>query len=339
MIISIGEFIKFFRKRHKLSQEQLAGILECTPKGLSKIENGMSSPRAYTVKLFEDHFKVKISRYYQSNAEMLPLSSYEMSMAMLTAVGSGNYKSAYGLACDFERSDYIKNKECHLNIHYVKARFFAAMACDYFEAVKNCAQGLTYEEYVYFYDDRDDRPLIVESFMPSAGSLQLINFLGICFVYLKEQNKATAIFEEALTALNKLLNEPNLISFCYSKEDVISPYTAFCNNLSHIYYEQKRYNDALDIADRGLSIIKRYGMSVFSGEHLYIKFKSLCSLHQYTEAMRILPDVLFLYKNIMDAKQFSELNDEFCEEFPKINNMINAVFSMFNTMLTMCSNA
>jgi transcriptional regulator with XRE-family HTH domain len=336
MIISVGEFMKFFRKRNKLSQEQVADILGCTVKGLSKIENGVSSPRAYTIGLFEDFFKVKISRYYQRNTEMLPLSSYETLERMLESVGNGDIKGAYNIACEFESSAQARSKECQLNIQYVKARFFAAIAGNYGQAVERCVDGLKYEDYVTWQqDDKVGRPLVIESFLPSVSALQLINFLGLCLFENNEREKSVAVFEEVLSSIDRLFNEPKLLKFCYSREEVCNPYCAICNNLAHACYAMGEYEKSLSIAEKGALNNAYFGISPFKADLHYIKFKALCALGRDSEALQILPDVFFLYRGSRNPVEMLSIKDELAGEFPRLSNSINTLFNMWNALYTM----
>lgn len=256
MVISIGEFIKFFRKQNGLSQASLAEILECTIKGLSKIENGQSSPRGYTIKLFEDYFKVKTSRYYQGNAQTISLAAYEIMWDMLMSIASGNYKKAYKLACQFEESELAKSDECNLNINYAKARFYADFAENYNEALKYYKKGIDCEDYIYF---DDDGKLKIESFMPSVFVLQLIANMAICFDNMGQLDKAIQVLESSINSLRKFFELPLLINFCYSKEDILFPYSLLENLLSKFYYKQGRMEDVLHAVERSLqSKAKRF---------------------------------------------------------------------------------
>jgi len=335
MVISIGEFIKFFRKRHKLTQQQLADILEITPKGLIKIEKGLSSPRAYTIRLFEDYFKVKTSRYYHSTADTIPLASHEIMWDMLMCTASGNYKKAYKLACQFEDDfELTKNNDCYINIYYTKARFFADYCDNLSEALKYYLQGIQYEDYVYF--DKSDGTLVIESFMPSIFSLQLIGNLAECLHKLGKIAEAVQVTECAYSALRKLDNLPLLVNFFYSKEDVLYPSSLLENLLAELYYKQGRFEDALNAVEDSLSNQTVFG-ALHLGDKSLLKFKALCSLDRFAEATSVLPDVLFYNKQQLDETALELLIAELCKDFQVMAKQIKAFSSMFDTMYSMHS--
>lgn len=328
MVISIGEFIRFFRKRHGLSQAALADILEITTKGLSKIENGGSAPRAYTIKLFEDFFKVKTSRYYQNSSQMTSLASYELMWEMLMCTASGNYKKAHKLAVQFESSDAVKSNEVNLNINYAKARFYADFAESYEEALLFYKKGLAFEDYVHF---DDAGVLVIESFMPSVSGLQLLANMAKCLNHLGRAESAMQVLEATLDSLKKFLDLPLLMNFCYSKEDVLFPYSLIENLLSGLYFEHGRFEDALRAVEQSLGSKTVFG-AFHMEEKLTLKFKSLCSLKRTGEAVLILPDVLFHSKRAMDEQSFGQFVTDLRIQFPEVGKQITSLANMLETM-------
>ncbi|MDR0999842.1 MAG: helix-turn-helix domain-containing protein [Clostridiales bacterium] len=335
MVISIGEFIKFLRQRAKISQEELANALGCTVKGLSKIENGASMPRAYTVGLCEDYFKVKISRYYPNTGETVTLKAYDKSWEILRTLGLEDLTRAYNLACDFERSKLVKNSINYMDIYFAKARFYAGVANDPLKAIECCETGLKYEKYIIYSPDSNSKPLTIETLIPSMNLFNLTNFLSLCLSENGEKAKATAIWEEGLSALTKLFNETHLTSFCYDSYRLGRCYSAHCCTLADVYYEMGRFTEALGMATNGINLSEEFGSIAFLCDTIYIKFKALCKLKKYSEALSILPDMLFLYKESKNKEQYANLNSEFAQDFPEIETQINNVFSLYNTLRTM----
>jgi len=313
-----------------MTQEQMAQILECTTKGLSKIEKGLSSPRGYTIRLFENHFKVKLNRYYQNNTEALPLDSYEFMWEMLVHSMSGDHKKAYKKACQFEESTLPKNSEARLNINYIKGRFYSSVAENQLEALKYYIKGIEYEDYMYY--DQEKQMLNIESFMPSVYSLQLVAHMAECLRQCGSIESAVQMTEECLRVLKKFIDMPVLMHFCYSKEDILYSYSNIESHLSELYYEQRRFEDALDTIKSSLENHTVFG-ALHLGEKYYIKFKSLCSLNRFGEAMQILPDVLFHNKRTLSIANFEALQVDLSESFPEVSKQINAFFNMFSSIM------
>ena len=332
MVIPIGEFIKFFRKRAKMSQTALAEIMEITSKGLGKIESSASSPRVYTIKLFENHFKVNLGRYYRSQEDALPLASFECMWEMLMCIMRDNHVQAFKLACLYEGDEYIKNNEFHLNINYAKARFYAATADSHQEAIKYYKRGLKYEDYVHF--DEDTQVLTIESFLPSVEALQLLINMANSMKMLGQIGTAIQIANECYNALRKFISMPLLVHYFYDKFDIMVPYSLFENFLAELYYEERRFNDALNIVSESIQNQRAFG-ALHLNEKYLIMFKSLAALGRTSEALAILPDVLFYAQKLPDEEVLSSMQIALSAEFPAITKQIAAICTMFNTMTTM----
>ena len=67
-------------------------------------------------------------------------------------------------------------------------------------------------------------------------------------------------------------------------------------------------------------------------EKLAIKFKALCSLKRFNEAIAILPDMLFYNKHTVSEQNFKQFLAEITESFPDVAKQIHALASMLDTM-------
>jgi len=310
MLISIGEFIRFFRVRHKMTQQQLADVLGITTKGLRNIGKGQSNPRAETLALVEDYFKIKISRFYPSNTDMLTLETYRLMWEMLELADKGDLPRAYLRANKLERLDRHKNDICHLNIAYVKARYFGDFQGDWQQAQTHILNAIQYADYTDF-----GAHLRIESIYPSNSEFRTFKYLGEVHLAVGKSAKAIQIFEEVLTSMESILQDVHLRQIFSNLEELTKLYHDFIPELATHYYEAGQYEQALQTIEKC--------------HHPHpTEFKALCRLGRVSEALNLLVDTCSYAKN-------PELERELVEDFPELERQIRAVFQMYGALVGM----
>tara|TARA_R110002110_G_scaffold387396_1_gene599247 strand:+ start:6903 stop:7250 length:348 start_codon:yes stop_codon:yes gene_type:complete len=67
---TLGRQVKTAREAKRLTQEQLAGLVERTPEALSNIERGHSVPSLDTLEKLSIHLDVPIAEFFEQAKEM-----------------------------------------------------------------------------------------------------------------------------------------------------------------------------------------------------------------------------------------------------------------------------
>lgn len=302
MMISIGEFIRFFRVRNKMTQQELADKLGITAKGLRNIGKGQSVPRSDTLALVEDHFKIKISRFYPSNTQMLSLETYRLMWEMLDHVDKGDLPRAFLRAHKLERLERQKNSLCYLNIAYVKARYAGEFQGDWKQAKDHVLTAISHADYMAFTDR-----LTIESVFPCRQEYAAVKFLGIVFLAMGEAPKAVQIFEEILTRMESILQDTPLRQIFSNLDELTNLYQNFLPELARTYYELGYYQQALKTSE----------------PQSPLRFKALCKLGRFEEALNLLINVL------SNASDKDVLKDQLIEEFPEIGTKIQGIFHLY----------
>lgn len=322
MMISIGEFIRFFRVRHKMTQQELADLLGMTPKGLRNIGKGQSVPRAATLSLFEDYFKVKISRFYPSNVDMLTLETYRLMMEMLD-MAHADIAKAHELAIKLERLDRFKNNTCLMNILYVKAKHAGEALGEWQQAQALIFEALGYVNYVAY-----DHKLQIDSFLPCPMEYAVLHFLGTA-LFKQNDPASIQVFESIVASMETILSDKTLSQILTNLEEINELYGIYQPNLAKAYYYFGRYEEALLVIKKSLVLNAK---SVNLVEKYRLQFMILCAMDKEDLALKLLPDLFAFSRRLNGNRHLRTLVGELKENYPHLSKKIGALYKMYSAL-------
>ena len=322
-MISIGEFIRFFRIRNKMTQQELADLLGMTTKGLRNIGKGQSVPRPGTLALFEDHFKIKISRFYPSNIDMLTLETYRLMYEMLDLAQNNQLEKAYEQCLKLERLDRFKNQTCLMNILYLKARYEGEARNDWERALSLILEAVGYVNYVTY-----SGTLQIDSLLPCPMEYEVLHFLGVTLLNLSDP-AALQVFESIVASMEKILADKALAQVLINLEEINELYGIYQPHLAKSYFELGRYEEALFVIKKSLVLNAK---TVNLVEKYYLHFKILIAMDREDLALKMLPDLLVFSRRLSGSRDLRVLIAKLKEEFPHLSKKINAVYKMYTAM-------
>lgn len=336
-MISIGEFMKLFRKKHNMTQKELAEELGISRKGMRNIENNRSLPRLATVEAFEEYFKVKLGRYFQTYAEKIEMASYKKMQAMLKILEASEGEEdereitrAYQIACELKSSEFQKNTDCWQAYYLVKAQFYRMVIKDRESAYISCLKGLKFEAFV---DYQQGRGLIIDSLLPSLYGMKLIRLLAEVLTELNELNQAVEILEKVLQKLAAIHHENEILQNYFHRTDILLEWSLIEKELAKIFYAQGHFEKALLLVNSSLA--KSIFFCYQQDEVYWLKFQILCALSRQHEALELLPDLLWLVHwrwKQRNPRKILEFQKEMSKKFPELKLQINKAFSLYQQL-------
>lgn len=80
---TVGNNIRFYRKRLGMNQEQLAELIDITPPSLSSLENGVTFPAYGTFIRLIDKLRIRPYQLFISDGEDLAISDKELQVSIV----------------------------------------------------------------------------------------------------------------------------------------------------------------------------------------------------------------------------------------------------------------
>ncbi len=309
--LHIGEVISHLRKKHNLTQSQLADKI-CSREYLCKLEKGAFFPTIYTVDLLSKRLNENIYEFYQDIERHNDIDTHIKIQEINELIAQGGEKDLEirELIQKYEDLPSFKTGEALQFMLYSKAICSYYLDRNYNQAIDFSLQGLcvykksfnlnNWTEYIY-----------------TNVELTLINMIASIYCRLENIDKGISIYFELLKYLEKYLSQ-SLYDIHTTGHFYINLYTKVAYNTSNNLIFYKRYKDALDIVDNAINISLRTKYMNAYPSLLKNKLEILYILEDYENARKFYYKALVYYEDMLTEEDVQELIKKANKNYPKI---------------------
>lgn len=303
---SIGDVVRYLRKKEELSQEQLANILYLSKTVISKIESGKREATQEQLILLSNFFKFDLLTFATKIHNFKTLEHYLLSHELTDYIRNNQFDEIYNVTQSnptFIELNYgtpkILSTYCNtlIQIHIHKNINNALMIATEFFNVK-------------LSDFSKFTPIISES----NQYYSLILTLCYCLCEIGNQEKALLVYERTLTFLESTYFNENLpflnIDNFYRKFYIIC-----LNNIADIYFNSQDYELALEYCNKALLNSNKLNILSILPHLIKLKIEILCSQNEYTLAKETYMDFKSICRLTYQEKYFNASTDTFKSKY------------------------
>lgn len=309
--LHIGEVISHLRKKHNLTQQQLADKI-CSREYLCKLEKGAFFPTIYTLDLLSKRLNENIYEFYQEIERHNDLETHLKIQQINEFIAQGSDKDLElrRLIAEYENLPTFKSGESLQFIYYSKAICSYYLDKDYNEAIDFSFKGLC----VY---KKDFKLKNWTDYIYTNVELTLINLMASSYCRSADSDTGLSIYYDMLKYLEKYLSR-SLYDIHSTGHFYINLYTNVAYNTSNNLIAHNKYTDALKIVDNAINIsIRTKYMNVYPSL-LKNKFMILYMLEDYENAKKYYNKALIYFEDMLSNDDLTELIKMAKEECPNL---------------------
>lgn len=298
--LHIGEVISYLRKKHNLTQQQLADKI-CSREYLCKLEKGAFFPTIYTIDLLSKKLNENIYEFYQEIERHNDIETHIKIQQIneLISSGSDNDLEIRRLISEYENLPSFKTGESLQFIYYSKAICSYYLDKNYSEAIDFSFKGLCVYKKDFKLDNWTD-------YIYTNVELTLINLIASSYCRNNDLEIGLSIYFDMLKYLEKYLSR-SLYDIHSTGHFYINLYTKVAYNTSNSLISKKRYLDAIKILDNAINIsIRTKYMNVYPSL-LKNKFVTLYMLNDYENAKKFYNKALIYFEDMLSNDDLTEL--------------------------------
>lgn len=317
-----GEFLKYIRTLHNLSQEQLAeGV--CCVRQLIRIENGDNNPSLPVLHELSNKLNVDLQEYYRVVTCTGSFFAHKFKDEFDNLLVIQDYNGLKQLVEEMGALDEFQEGENLQYIFYGKAICSTYLNVDFSLSNNYCYEGLSLEDLTFNLDTIRDK-------IYSNIGLTMINLMGYNYNKLNEKDKSCKIFEDLFIVLhNYISNAP--FTMYRSLDFQKKLYQSTTHNLGIIFMNKKEYNKALDYINKGIDLSLKENYMRYLPELLRQKSKLLFKIGNYHESYETYQICRSFYKLSKSAEDTLKLEKEFdniISSYPQANfNVLEEIMS------------
>ncbi|HBB28039.1 MAG TPA: hypothetical protein DC000_02105 [Clostridiales bacterium] len=309
--LHIGEVISYLRKKHNLTQQQLADKI-CSREYLCKLEKGAFFPTIYTIDLLSKKLNENIYEFYQEIERHNDMETHLKIQQIneLISTGGDNDLEIRKLIEEYENLPTFKTGESLQFIYYSKAICSYYLDKNYTEAIDFSYKGLC----VYKKDFKLEN---WTEYIYTNVELTLINLIASSYCRCDDSDTGLSMYYEMLKYLEKYLSRP-LYDLHSTGHFYINLYTNVAYNTSNNLFSKSEYVEALKIVDNAINIsIRTKYMNVYPSL-LKNKFMILYMLQDYENSKKYYNKALIYFEDMLSNDDLKELINMAKEKCPNL---------------------
>lgn len=309
--LHIGEVISYLRKKHNLTQQQLADKI-CSREYLCKLEKGAFFPTIYTIDLLSKKLNENIYEFYQEIERHNDMETHLKIQQIneLISTGGDNDLEIRKLIEEYENLPTFKTGESLQFIYYSKAICSYYLDKNYTEAIDFSYKGLC----VYKKDFKLEN---WTEYIYTNVELTLINLIASSYCHCDDSDTGLSMYYEMLKYLEKYLSRP-LYDLHSTGHFYINLYTNVAYNTSNNLFSKSEYVEALKIVDNAINIsIRTKYMNVYPSL-LKNKFMILYMLQDYENSKKYYNKALIYFEDMLSNDDLKELINMAKEKCPNL---------------------
>lgn len=306
-----GMLLRELRESRNITREQLAQNI-CTPKQIYRIEKGEYEPSLYLLNQLSIKFNMDLNEYFKMYFSSKSIVAFDGIKNLNKAVENNDVKALKKIVEKYENVKDFKQGENLQHILYGKALCTALIDGNYTKSLEYCYNGLLVENPNFTIDT------IAEHTYSNVG-LSLLNCMSRNYMALNKLNIGIKILTDLLSVVEYYIFE--------------SPYPMYqTSEFSKKFYQNTLYNlsvhllkshdtkNALNYVNKGIEFsLKEYNLR-FLPELLFIKFRLLYHMENYTESKEYYIQVKNLLTITRQENKLKELEETVTNEYPLLLN-------------------
>lgn len=302
-----GELLRELRESRNITREQLAQNI-CTPKQIYRIERGEYEPSLYLLNQLSIKFNVDLNDYFKMYFSSKSIIAFEGIKSINKAVENNDIIAVNTLIKKYENLPDFKQGENLQHILYGKALCAALISQNYPQSLQYCIDGLKIEAPDFSIDN------ISQNIYSNVG-LALLNCMSRNYMALNKLNTGIKILMDMLSVIEGYILEspyPMYQSSEFSKKI----YQNTLYNLSVHLLKLGEIKNALNYVNKGIDFsLKEYNLR-FLPELLFIKFRLLYRIENYTESKEYYHQAKNLLIILNQPAKLAELEETVSKEYP-----------------------
>ncbi len=309
--LHIGEVIYYLRKKHNLTQQQLADKI-CSREYLCKLEKGAFFPTIYTLDLLSKRLNENIYEFYQEIERHNDIETHLKIQQINELISSGgdNDLEIRKLITEYENLPTFRSGESLQFIYYSKAICSYYIDKNYTEAINFSFEGLC----VYKKDFKLENWI---DYIYTNVELTLINLMASSYCRCDDSDTGLSIYHDMLKYLEKYLSR-SLYDIHSTGHFYINLYTNVAYNISNKLFAQQKYIEALKTIDDAINIsIRTKYMNIYPSL-LKNKFLILYMQQDYENAKKYYNKALIYFEDMLSNDDLTELIKMAKEECPNL---------------------
>jgi len=309
--LHIGEVISYLRKKHNLTQQQLADKI-CSREYLCKLEKGAFFPTIYTIDLLSKKLNENIYEFYQEIERHNDMETHLKIQQIneLISTGGDNDLEIRKLIEEYENLPAFRTGESLQFIYYSKAICSYYLDKNYTEAIDFSSKGLC----VYKKDFKLEN---WTEYIYTNVELTLINLIASSYCRCDDSDTGLSMYYEMLKYLEKYLSRP-LYDLHSAGHFYINLYTNVAYNTSNNLFSKCEYVEALKIIDNAINIsIRTKYMNIYPSL-LKNKFMILYMLQDYENSKKYYNKALIYFEDMLSNDDLKELINMAKEKCPNL---------------------
>lgn len=307
MDTNIGELIRFYRKRAKLTQGELGkGI--CSAKYIGLIEKGVNIPTLYVVNRISERLKVNIYYAYGYAYKYNNIETYGIALDINEALNRKNYRQLEKYLDLYKDSYDFQEGEALLLLTYVEV-ILQTRKGNCTEVIKLIEEKFPECKTDCFDEDKD---------MPGVEQALILSY-AVNKRKIGETEFAKKVFISQINRLTKLLN----INY-YDDEGKKKPWIAMLANcVLNLYYTEDELNENLDtIIMNAIEVNKRENRAMFLSELLLCHTTYLLSKGNIEEAKKQFHLAECFFTFYSEGRSFAEVSKRTINRFSDVTMLM-----------------
>ena len=306
-----GEFLKEIRTINNISIEGLADGI-CSTRQLMRIEKGENDPSLYVLHNLSIKLNIDLQEYYRIHFSSGNFLAEEYKKKFQKFIIDKAIDKLQLLINQMEEMNEFQSGENLQYVFYGKAICSSSLHKNYNLSNEYCFKGL-YVEDPNFHIDNETNKIF------SNIGLTLINLIASNYGRLNERILSFKFLNFLFEVLdNFIFNSPFPMYRSLDFQNKL--YQGVTNNLSWIFCLEKKYDNALDMVEKGITLSLKENCMRFLPELISRKADILYNLQRYEESYESYEICLGLYKLCRTDKNIKSLQDEINSRFP-LNNL------------------
>ena len=295
-----------------MTLEQLAKDI-CSPRHLSRIENGENNPSLYIIHNISKKLNLDLQEYYQIHFCSGSFIAYDLKSKLEQLLANSNIVGIKELITRIEGMDEFQNGENRQYIIYAKALCSTYLNKDYATSNNYCVEGIQIEDPSF----QLDRGMIENRLYSNVG-LTMINLIGGNYNRLGEKDKAFDISKNLFLLLDyHIFQTPYIL---YRKLDFEKRlYQSTCHNLSILHMKKCSYVISLEYVENGISLSIDENYMGYLPELFAQKSRLLLKMGDFNESYNAFKDCLSFYRVCRSEEDTKKIKEEFNDTFASID--------------------